>query len=124
MQQYLAIDIVKNSGLDQEIFGIVDSKKKSPGIYMRGKAKVKFVETTESLISDSRILCSYAVTVFEMRKFGEVKPGKWQGIGCHDDHTMSVVQLGGYMTSEDFLMFVEDLTDTDEDDIDDIYSAA
>jgi hypothetical protein len=114
MQQYLAMDIVKNSSLDSETFAHCDDKQKHPGIYMRGKNKLTYVNTTESIINDSRILCSYAVTVFEMRKFSEVKPNKWAGVQAHDDQTLSVVQLGGYMTTQDFIQWVEDIASPDQ----------
>lgn len=118
MQQYLQMDIVKNSSIDLENFGTCAEKGK-PGIYMRGKNKVKYIDQTESIINDNRILCNFGATVYEVRKFNEVKPGKWEGVSAHDDHTMTVVMLGGYMSSINFIQFIEDLIDsgpTDDED--------
>lgn len=70
----------------------------------------------------SRILVSYATTIFEMRKFTEVKPGKWQGNNCHDDQTMTVCQLGGYMASDDFRIWIENIMDNEPDPDDDDYA--
>jgi hypothetical protein len=113
MQALLATDIIKNSSFDLDEFGSVDGKH--PGILMRGRNKQNYVYDTSQLLEDNRILATYGPTVYEVTKFAEVKPGKFMGVNAHDDHAMNVVHIGGYMMSQEFAVWVDDIFTPDEE---------
>jgi hypothetical protein len=115
MRALLGIDIVKNSGLDYEIFGGVEPKNASMGINMRGTNKRKYVGIAENMFAGFRMLMSYPASIFEARKFGEIKKGQYAGIGVHDDHVMSAILLAAFMESSYFKSFVENAMFDDDD---------
>lgn len=121
MHALLASDIIVNSGLDDSMFGHDD--KGHPGVYMRGRNKAGYVYDTKQLLEDNRILATYGATVYELGKFQEIRPGKFAGVDAHDDQAMNIVQLGAYMKTKEYAMFIEDMLApetadaTDEEDI-------
>lgn len=114
-QKFLAIDIAKNSGLDLETFAMTGPRN-SPGVYQRGKNKQTNVKVAESYMADGRIIVANAITMYEVGKFTEVKPGKWMGVDAHDDEPMVIVNLAAWMNSPDFITYIENITDNDEVD--------
>lgn len=115
MQMLLQSDILENSGIDTECFGSFDNK--NLGIYMRGNRKSQYVDITKSILEDFRLLPTHPVSQYELARFGQVKKS-YQGIDCHDDHSMSFVIAGAFMTSSDFMEFVENVISPDSENND------
>lgn len=106
MQTMLLSDIVNNSGLDHELMGSVDGNR--IGILMGGKNKANHVKTAFDMFLYEKLVCTHELSYYELTRFGLVGK-KWEGNGCHDDHSMTFVMAGAYMACEDFADYLQDV---------------
>jgi hypothetical protein len=105
MQMLLLSDIIKNSSIDYEVMGTVDGK--NIGILMGGKNKEKHVKACFDMFLHEKLIATHEKSYYELTRFGLIGK-KWEGNGCHDDHSMTFVMGGAYMHTQDFLEFLQD----------------